>query len=406
MSSTEGPDAVTLHKAQKVGTTMQRLTIAVLNDENVGDPDYLHPHGSICFPKTVEGDLEWRSIWVEKDNYVEIQFWQGEDTAAALPTTGKANGYRWDGSNFVYYNEWSFVGVTSLSIVIPDCGWYAFACYTGGGVTYAGVKVTSGSAGPTGVIGHRPIPGITDRTTLTEIRVNGASVMITPDASELSKGGLCVGAQLGNAYQVEGFILNAAGGKATDTMLTLKGSTQMDFEKGMYGWHKSMTPASYAMQRPFRYNIDYSVQTPDGLMGRETVGSYVSYMVPPDGWVALAVTTPMNVTGGSPTYPGGVMHTTWAWSVEYVSNDVWIGAKVPIMGAGHYDQVMELLSRAPQFMTNEFHVRELISWLRSNLNLTGREVGRFIKTFGPDMERALKAILGGAASMARKAERY
>jgi hypothetical protein len=395
-----------MHKAQKLGTTMQRLMPAALEDEHVGDPNYLHPHGSISFPKTVAGDLEWRSIWVEKDNNVVLEFWAGIDSATTQPTTGKANIYRWDGSSFVYITELTFAGVTDVTATIPDSGWYAFAAMTGSGVTYVQMVVNNGISGPTGVVGHRPIPGITDRTTLTEIRVNGASVMITPDASELSKGGLCVGAQLGNAYQIEGFILNAAGGKATDTLLTLKGSTQMDFEKGMYGWHKSMTQDSYAMQRPFRYNIDYSVQTPDGLVGQETVGSYVSYMVPPDGWVALAVTTPMNVTGGSPTYPGGVMHTTWAWSVEYVSNDVWIGAKVPNMGAGHYDQVMELLSRAPQFMSNEFHVRDLVGWLRSNLNLTGREVGRFVRTFGPDMEKALKAILAGTAALARKAERY
>lgn len=406
MLSTEGVEAVTIHKAQKIGTTMTRLQMAVFEDDNVGSASHLHPHGGVFFPKTVRGDLEWRAIWAEKDNAVDVYFWTGLDSATSQPTTGKVNAYRWDGSNFVYFTEYIFSASVVVNVAIPDSGWYAFAALTGGGVTYASVAISSGTSGAVGAIGHRPIPGITDRTTLTEIRVNGASVMITPDASELSKGGLCVGAQLGNAYQIEGFILNAAGGKATDTMLTLKGSVQMDFEKGMYGWHKSMTPESYEMQRPFRYNIDYAVQTPDGLVGRQTVGSYVSYMTPPDGWVALAVSTPLNVTGGSPTYPGGVMHTTWAWSVEYVSNDVWVGARTPAMGAGHYDQVMELLSKAPQFMSNEFHVRELIAWLRSNFNMTGREVGRFIRTFGPDMQRALKGILSGVESAARKAEHF
>jgi len=406
MLSTGVLEAVTVHKAQSLDRELTRLQMAVFHDDYVGDPSKLHPNGGVFFPKTVKGDLEWRSIWCEIGNHVVFKFWDGLDSSTAQPTTGRGSAYRWDGSGFVYFTSFDFTGAVTYTFYVQDGGWYAFSLMTDVGVSYANVVLESGTSPTLGTIGHRPIPGIMDRTTLTEIRVNGASVMITPDASELSKGGLCVGAQLGNAYQVEGFILNAAGGKATDTLLTLKGSVQMDFEKGMYGWHKSMTEESYAMQRPFRYNIDYAVQTPDGVAGRETVGSYVSYMTPPDGWVALAVNTPLNVTGGSVSYPGGVMHTTWAWSVEYVSNDVWVGARIPQMGAGHYDQVMGLLSRAPQFMTNEFHVRELVNWLRSNLNLTGREVGRFVRTFGPDMEKALKMVLTGASALAQKAERF
>jgi hypothetical protein len=334
-----------------------------------------------------------------------VDFFSDSNGSVPISSSGRYELHRWDGSDFIYVTEFGYSSFTA-TIPAPDAGWYALTLRIDTGGPYVKCTINQGTGGSVGCIAHRPIPGIMDRTTLTGIRVNGASVMITPDSAELSKGGLCVGNQLPNAYQVEGFLQNVSGGKGTDTLLTLKGSTQMDFGKGIYGWHRSYSESSYELQTPFRYNIDYTVQSPDGAAAVKSVSNYVSYMDPPDGWVVVACTTPLNVTGGSVTYPGGIMHATWAWSVEYMTNDVWVGASLPRLGASEYDEVMARIASCPQFMENSFHIRDLSSWLRDNFNTAGRDVNRFIKAFGPDMKTALASILKGLEYISNKAANY
>jgi hypothetical protein len=401
-------EAVSIHDVFMLNDSPKRVPFAYIEDKNIGDPLYLHPNGAVSFAKTVRTDTQWRALWFDKGVDILFSFFTTASATSPRTTAGIVEIYRWDGSDFVFINE-SVIPGTVLHVVSPDdAGWYAFAIKAdlGIGPCYCKADMFQTRNLAVGAIGHRPIPGILDRTTITGLRVNGASVMLTPDSSELSKGGLCVGCQLPNAYQIEGFIQNAGGGKATDTLLTLKGNTQMNFEKGIYGWHKSFSEDSYELQTPMRFNIDYAVQTPDGSPAVQSVASYVSYMDPPDGWVACACSTPLNVTGGSIAYPGGVMHTTWSWSVEYMTNDVWIGASLPALGSSEYDDVMQRLARCPQFMENSFHIRDLTAWLRSNFNAAGRDFGHFIRAFGPDMQNALAAILKGADYIAHKAEHY
>jgi hypothetical protein len=249
--------------------------------------------------------------------------------------------------------------------------------------------------GPAGVISHRPIPGILDQPNMTGIRVIGASVMVTPDCAELAKGGWAIGAQVSDAYVPESFITNNSSGLATDTLANLHDSYGMDFSKGMYAWHRPLTTKSFEMQRPIRFNLDYSVQAPDGRPASlEAVSNYVSYMDPPDGWTFIAVNTPPAVLGGTPTsHPGGLLHTTFAWSVEYCTNNVWLNPVALTPNRGEFDDLMEALVKAPQFEENNFHVQQLLAWLRGEMRHLGAEGNMYIKTFGPHLQSALRGAL-------------
>ena len=368
-------------------------------DTNVGSPVHLHPHGGVFFAKTPNRDTSIKAIWFDEGNALQFGFFD-ITTGAILVTGSTVDIYRWDGADFVLENTVANPVANFTLISGLSSGWYSFKISTG--VLCKANAVFEEGTNKSYALGHRPIPGILNRSTLTGIRVNGASVMVTPDSAELAKGGLCAGVQLGNAYVIESFFLGSSGGKATDAIISLKGSTQMDFHNGMYGWHKSMTNSSYKMHVPIRYNLDNVVQTPDGAAAQNSISNFISYMDPPDGWVMLAVTTPYNITGAGTAYPGGVLHTTWAWSVEYTTNDVWIGASLPVLGTEEYDEVMFALSRAPQFLSNSMHIRDLFNWLKSNVRTTGREGQKFLKTFGPDMQSALAGLLHGAGVVAGK----
>jgi hypothetical protein len=268
-----------------------------------------------------------------------------------------------------------------IAFTAPESGNYSFVVEFSGALAlnfaFLTMNLASGGAspwgipvppGPTSHIGHRPIPGIENRTTMTHIRVNGASIMLTPDSAELAKGGRIVGCQVDSAYIAESFVTNAQGGSATDTIINLSGSDTRDFKRGGYAFHKPYSPDSYEMQQPFRFNIVYNPQSINGTTQRsQALSDYVSYMEPPDGWVVYGVNTPPTVTGVGSAWPGGIIHVTHAFSVEYKTNDVWLGQEAPPTGSHMimYDETMSLVGNAAQFYDNPFHVRDLIKWYNS-----------------------------------------
>jgi hypothetical protein len=233
-----------------------------------------------------------------------------------------------------------------------------------------------------------------DQTTLTGIRVIGASVMVTPDCATIAEGGWCIGAQVTDSYVPESFFINNDSGLATDTLANLHGSKGMSFKNGMYAWHRPLTPAAFELQHPIKYNLDYCVSAPDSRpANQDAVANYVSYMDPPDGWCFIAVNTAPNATGGSTIHPGGLLHTTFAWSVEYTSNNIWLSPKALTPSRNEFDDLMEALIHAPQFEENSFHVQELLNWLRGELRHLGSEGNMYIRTFGPHLQSALQGAL-------------
>ena len=366
-------------------------------DQHSGDPSKLHPFGPISFCRQARGMATMKFTWLDAGTQISVNFWS--DPAATVPylgVTGTFEFLRWDGSAAVPEYALSFVGVTGVSYVVGDAGNYSFYI-TSDLSHYITMEHGSGQA-PAGVISHRPIPGILDQTTLTGIRIIGASVMVTPDCAELAKGGWAIGAQVNDAYVAESFIVNNASGLATDTLANLHDSVGMDFTNGMYAWHRPLSEAAFEMQRPLRYNLDYAVQAPDGRPATiDAVSNYISYMDPPDGWCFIAVNTPPSVTGpvapANVTHPGGLLHTTFAWSVEYTTNNVWLAPVAKTPGRGEFDDLMEALVHAPQFEENSFHVQELLAWLRREMRHLGSEGNMYIRTFGPHLKNALSGAI-------------
>lgn len=348
---------------------------AIFKDNTIGNPNYMHPHGSTFYPRMPKSNALFKFVYMTAGETMAFGFF--DNASALIAMTGGLSVFRYTGNTIVDAVTLSIAGATNVNHTAADSGNYAYAIewsVLAATFSYLKMVLTSGAnvpfvapvpAGPFSHLGHRPMPGIENRTTLTHIRVNGVAVMLTPDSAELAKGGRIVGCQVDSAYTVESFVTNANGGSATDTVINLEGSDSRDFTKGGYAFHKPYSVDSYEMQQPFRFNISYN---PQGVQGTTAVSlavsDYTSYMEPPDGWVVYAVATPPSSTGAGAPWPGGLIHVTHCFSIEYRTNDVWVGKELPPTGSNMiaYDEMMSLIGRAPQFHENPLHVKDLISW--------------------------------------------
>lgn len=360
-----------------------------------------HPFGAVSFARAARENAALRFFWLDRGTKLIANFWTNENATGANNFTGTVALMRWDGIAAVPAINFAITSAPSWNYIIRDSGNYGlWVGGSGSGAVYMSLVHEQGEAPPS-VLSHRPIPGMFDRSTLTGVRVVGASVMITPDAAELAKGGWSVGIQLDDAYQAEAMFTNASSKLATDTIATLRGAHSMGFHKGMYGWHKPHTEASFAMQTPYRFNVDYASQAPDSeITMAKKVATFVSYMDPPDGVLLLACNTPPNITGGSSSFPGGLLHTTFSWSVEYTSNDVWLSPRSVVPHSSDFNQLMSHLVRAPQFTENSMHVRDLLRWLRGQMREFGQEMGLFVNHMGPHLRKILDSGLAFGSATA------
>jgi hypothetical protein len=367
------------------------LPVVRWNDANNGDPTKIHPHGPTMYTRMNAQDSIHRYTYMTKGELVTIFFEDQND--AGIIMTGALGVLRSNGDS---YTEIPGVAVVSqfLNYTAPESGYYTFyTLWTAPaplGTTQVRVSLRL-SANMVGAVhshlGHRPLPGIEDRNVLSGIRVNGASLMITPDSAELAKGGRISGVQFDSTFLVESVVKNAGGGIPNNLVDNVTESVGMDFHRGGYAFHKPRTAQAYQKANPFRHNVDYVPRAVYGSSNPDdTISSYHCDMVSPDGWLAYAVTTPPAVAGGvgSVPFPGGIAHVTYSFSVEYWHYDVWIGKQVPPTGVERFNAVMEMISEAPQFHENALHFSDLKRWYNN--------VMPTVKAISPALLEAVSAI--------------
>jgi len=371
-------------------------------DRYIGDPGKWHPFGDVSFVRTIAGDLSKRFTWMDGHTGLRWNFWSDDEAINLVTATGTIAVYMYNGVDATHSLDVNYNN-TSVTIWIPDeAGFYTFK-HKGSANVYVSVEHFEANM-PACVLSHRPIPGLLDRLTLTGVKINGASLMMTPDSAQLAKGGLAVGLQLDPSMRVESLFLNASGRKATSVPLELRGHVQMDFRQGIYGWLRPTGANSFKKDRPMRYNLDFTV-TDAGAANAYGLGNYISYIDTADGWLYLGADTPIGLDGaavaGQELYPGGLMHLTYAWSVEYTSNDIWLNpVSAPRVRIVDLDDALERAVRdIPQFTSNAMHIRDLIKWIRTEAREIGTGMTSFVNKFGPIMQKGLKDALDFGGSL-------
>lgn len=360
-------------------------------DYHTGNANFLHPHGDRMYTRVCDADPIHKMTFMQRGQAFTVHFMT--ILSAPVSLTGHLGVMRCNGDTITEGNGVTFTGVTYAQYVAQETGYYSFYIQWSTLLAVTDNKLRlkaflnhdAGANACGSVLGHRPLPGIQDRNLLSGIRINGAALMITPDSMELAKGGRVSGAQLDTGFVVESIVKNASGAQPNTLIDNIPGSSGFDFHKGAYAFHKPRTERSYSKQVPFKHNVDYVPRAVYGsVSSAQTLCSSHSAMNVPDGWLVLGVTTPLTMGTTTSNYAGGIAHVTYSFSVEYWHYDVWIGTKLPPLGASSFDNVMQLIATAPQFHENALHVKDLKRWYNGAMPT--------LKAFGPGIKALLMRV--------------
>lgn len=363
-----------------------------------------HPFGVVSFCRTLRSDSAIRLAYFDRGTKVNFEFCSDQAGTVPVATSGDIEVLRFNQVDVASVYSVPYTARTNQFYPITDSGYYTFILHPSTPADSCYIKVSHFSDGinaPSQLVSHRPIPGIVDRMSINAIKINGASLMFTPDCAEMAVGGMAAGVQLVDSYMLESFITTLENKPATESLTTLRDVKVQGFKHGFYGWHRPLTRDSFTFTRPLRYNIDYTVSADTASATLGGLSNYVSYMDVPDGWMVMAFNTPASVVTGT-GYPGGLFHVTAAWSVEFATNDIWFDPRPPSMlRTSQLNDFLEVaLARIPQFTENDVHVDELLSWIRAEARTFGQAMGLVLKRFSPLIQRGVTGALRFAEDFA------
>lgn len=295
------------------------------------------PFGHIFYCVDVGGR---KGIWHEPvdpwSNYPEVTF-----------TMGGTSGFPGTQHVQVWYlneGEWQFEqGLiwSSPQIVYTPTkrGYHAYTYvadpFAGG---TANVTIAATYYTPKWGVGIYPAPSLPGFSgNLDEIRVLGASGMISQTANVLNKGGKVVGIQLNNRGPDSMFSAGAL--EMFSNLAELNNAVEMPLETGMYGFHRPIKVMDM---------VEYFVNT-NGIT-HDVHNPYEN------SWVWMFAQ--------SPTEDGATFLLTTAFSLEYATSTKFLTTDIPRSVPNDWAQAVSALSVIPQFHENPLHFRDILNGLK------------------------------------------
>lgn len=328
------------------------VPVAYLQDAHWGNTSYFHPHGQFVYAGEHKGK---RGFWVDATtiNNASIVY-----TASA---TVDFNLYMLQGGDWELVSN---VQSNSSTVGIASYGYYAIQLNNASGNPFHFSAIISGSANS---FGHFAMPGIDGKlSSIADIRVNSASLMLSCAASALNAAGTVAGVQLkpGQAWMD---VFGQNPDPVTQLMENLGGDSARQFplSQGIYGFHKPCSEHAFEMKPITRYN-NY------GAVG------YTYPLIDPDGWLAVAAQTNLVDT----SYPGGDMYLTAVWGVEFLSTDPWYGSDTVQFTTEEFQLAVRLLRDVEQWHENPIHFAAILSAIRSGLKVVLPFASTIAKTLG------------------------
>lgn len=320
------------------------------------DPVYLsatsafRPHGDYLFCGLVDGRAY---IWVDylatvtitrsattgaADESIQIRRWEGDDLLLpALPFVGTA------------------ATITFTNTYVKG-GYYHFA-FQSDAATPPANNISLTLSGDTDVFGHNSVPNaLPHLAQFTRARINAASIMTTPTAAVINRGGTITAASL------EGSLMwyNAL---TTDFLTSVPSvnCAERDFTLGTYAFLKPGGVSELTYQ-------PYTVMS-------GAVPASVGYNLKTDfRYVAIVLVS--DVVGA--TSPGLEYLLSLNWDIEYQTSDLWL--ETHLTGSTYLQTIaaIEIMSHVSQFHDNPLHFGDIMtairggySWVRRNANSLG-----------------------------------
>jgi len=303
---------------------------------------YFHPHGLKLYPGAANGR---RYVWL--DTNAIISFTQSNaDTGASI------SAFIWNGQSSSEVVGVTFATGTTQTITAAQPGYYAYTYNVG---TYNSLMQLSGFITGSGdSFGHQAVPYADNHLAdLIRVRVLAASILCSNSASALNREGMVYCAQ----YQTtKAWYQNLS----QQSLATARSSYVGPLEKGCYSYLK---PSS-SLDFEFFGNV-----TTSGLLVTSScfdLGNTKEYLV----------VSPTTAEVGS-VYPGLDLFLTYAWAIEFVTEDQFYEAELPMCRITEVQTAMEEIAAMPQFYENITHLVALGAMLARGAAFLARNAASF-----------------------------
>lgn len=319
-------------------------------------------------------DSRFTWVWIDGDPVAKTNIYTKWFTDPALLTAvpkelsspGTLYLWRHNGSRQLVYQETTILHTSigwPTEIEITEPGYYALdVCLETSpipGPLFLMVK----AYGNCPTISHLAIDGLEQREQdFEDLRMTGRSLMLSPESVDAAKGGLVAGVQLPTMELPTSLVPYNEDQSIMQKLNNRQGAVRMDFEDGMYAYHRPTSPEELAFQHPFHY----TVVGKEGSTSRNLITGYDVPMFPAGGWVVLAVEAAPNAFGGSSPFPGALARVTVAQAMEYHTTSLWYHLGVPPTAMLENEQVAAIVRGLPQFYENPFHFSDITNWVKRN----------------------------------------
>lgn len=207
----------------------------------------------------------------------------------------------------------------------------------------------------------QPLPGLslTKASTVSSIRILGASVKISNETADQFKTGSVVGVQM---HQGDNYlrILNAGAANTTpyDFLNGQRGSDEKPFNKGYYGFLKYGEEADAAYINPFTFdsaNIAVNGNSP---------------CQPLAGFLAIGISATDSSGNGR-----GQVTMTFNFNVEYLTLDPWEAVGTADTIPEEHDDANQIISSMVQHYENPIHWKQIFSTIGKIARVGARALG-------------------------------
>lgn len=324
------------------------------------------PHGTYLFPGSFDDD---RYVWLDYGATITV-------VQSVADTGGRLSVFTWDGSAVPF-----LVGLFNTTTVTVTqsiaTGSYVSLQYSSQTNPPTGTNLTVSVVGTGDVFAHMAVPNVINHLQqLTAVRMNAASIMMSPVAAAINRGGTITGGDLeANVLWYNYTNTNAI------TSLPCGNFSEKDFMVGMYSFLKPGSIEDFAVRN--NCTVDSGIPT-----------QCYWYLADKARYNVFVLNS--DVTGT--VSPGLEFLLTCYWDLEFQTSDEWFETHLPT--GSHYDTIdaLELVERVPVFHDNPLHLSDVKAALAGGYN--------FIRKHSAKIGGALGAMFPFLAGPARAGAKF
>jgi len=303
-------------------------------------------HGPLFYPVDIDAT---KATWLDGNSTSNVM------VRVTLITATNKEAIRF-GAQLYDGLQWVDLSYTSSSPAWPDNdeltlelntrGYHRFYLLNEDGDLNLGLTTRFEFTGHASAFSFKPLPQWESvEAAVDTIRVSGVSLMVTPNAPALYRGGQCTGLQLPNDRN---WFYPCETGDPYSTLSSDQNATTMDFQNGIYGFLKPTDPEDLRLLEPL-------------VTRNEIVVGYRNPVNPPGGWlVAVAKVSKVDAA-----YPGGLAHVTTCFATEFQTVSPWFEVSPPTITVAQFEQGLQISTRMPQWHTNSFHIGDILKFVYS-----------------------------------------